>query len=411
MTTDVVIIGAGAAGLMTAIWVRRFQPDRSVVVLEGGENPGAKILISGGGRCNVTHRVVTPQDYNGGSRNTIKRILSAFSVEQTIAFFREIGVDLREEDGKLFPVTNRAKTVLDAMLAELQRLNVPILTRRIVIDIIRKPDSFSIMTSQDEFEATHVVLATGGLSFSEIGSDGSGYAIARQFGHAIIPTTPALVPLVLHGTFHRPLTGISHPAELTLKSDGAKPVRCLGPLLWTHFGISGPVTLDMSRHYLRARLENRNPKLELNFVPGHDAGLLDHAFTTGASDHPRVSLQKFVSRWIPERLAQSLLSHMDIDGSIRLCQLPKPIRRRIVTNLLSFSLDVKDSRGYNHAEVTAGGIPLSEINPSTMESRKQPGLYLVGETLDADGRIGGFNFQWAWSTATVAAQSLAQKLR
>lgn len=367
--------------------------------------------MSGGGRCNVTNRTVTPKDYFGGSRNVIKRVLAALPVDETIAFFREIGVELREEDdGKLFPVTNRASTVLRALLDEAGRLGVTVRSSHRVARIRRSEDAFRITTARGEFAATRLVLATGGRSVPKTGSDGSGYRLARELGHSLIPTTPALVPLVLDGELHERLSGISQRVELTLRATGAKPVRAHGMMLWTHVGISGPAVLELSRHWHRARLERREPALSVSFLPDDDHAAADAGLLTLASQHPRERVHNALAHLVPARVADALVDHLGVPKATAMGQLPKDARRKIVHALVELPLPIVDSRGFAHAEVTAGGVPLSEVAPRNLMSRVCPGLYLAGEILDVDGRIGGFNFQWAWASARVVAGGLAREL-
>lgn len=408
-TADIAIVGGGAAGLATAIFAARLTPVRSVVVLDGAGKLGAKILVSGGGRCNVTNRVVTAADFRGGSPNVVKQVLAAFPVEHTIAFFREIGVELCEEDnGKLFPKMNRARVVLEAMLDEAARLGVRILPRHRVANLRSGASGFHIAAGAVTLSADRVVLATGGQSFPKTGSDGSGYRLAEELGHTLAPTTPALVPLVLDGGFHAPLSGISHQVELTVQAAGWKPVRVRGVLLWTHFGISGPAVLDLSRHWHRACLERRAVTVFANFVPGEDAARVDARLLALASAQPRVQLHNALARLLPARVADALLGALGVPGTTLMAHLPRDDRRKVVKALVGWALPVRDSRGYSHAEATAGGVPLAEVNPRGLDSRKCPGLYFAGEILDVDGRIGGFNFQWAWASAWVVATALAR---
>ncbi|MBU0640103.1 MAG: aminoacetone oxidase family FAD-binding enzyme [Planctomycetes bacterium] len=409
---DIAIVGGGAAGLATAIFAARLMPSRSVVVLDGADKLGAKILMSGGGRCNITNRVVTAADFRGGNPNAIKQVLAAFPVARTVKFFQEIGVELCEEDdGKLFPKTNRALTVLAAMLGEVARLGVRVLHGQRVTNVRRIASGHHISAGAVTLSAGNVVLATGGQSFPKTGSDGSGYKLAGELGHTLVPPTPALVPLVLDGGFHVPLSGISHDVELTVQAAGWKPVRVHGELLWTHFGISGPAVLDLSRHWHRACLERRAVTVFANLVPGEDAASVEGRLLTLASAQPRVQLHNALARLLPARVADSLLDALAVPGTTPMAHLPRDARRKVVQALVRWPLPVLDSRGYSHAETTAGGVPLAEVNPRGLDSRKCPGLYFVGEILDADGRIGGFNFQWAWASAWVAATALARAVK
>jgi predicted Rossmann fold flavoprotein len=378
-------------------------------VLDRAAKLGAKILVSGGGRCNLTNCVVTPKDYFGGSSNVVKRILTALPADKTVAFFNEIGVTFYEEEhGKLFPTTDSAKTVLNALLQEAHRRGVRILPNQLVSGIEKCADGFHVETSTTTFLAQRVVLATGGKSLPKTGSDGSGYALAITLGHSLVPQTPALVPLILEGDFHVALSGIALPAELTAHVADTKPARTSGALLWTHFGISGPVTLDVSRHWHRAKLEDREVTLTANFLPGENAATVEAKLLEVANDSPTIQLNTALARLIPARLADAMLNTLKIVPTTILAHLQKEVRRQLATALVAWNLPVKDSRGYKFAEVTAGGVPLSEIDPRSLESRKCPRLYLTGEILDVDGRIGGFNFQWAWSTAHVVATAIAR---
>ena len=329
------------------------------------------------------------------------------------AFFEEIGVALHEEeDGKLFPDSHRSRTVLDALLAEVSRIGAAIECGERVRDVRQTADGFLAVTeSNREYRARRLVLATGGRSLPKTGSDGCGYEIARRLGHGYVKTTPALAPLVLVGDRHQRLTGVSHRVGLTLKAADGRRTSLEGALLWTHFGASGPVVLNMSRHWHRARL---------------DSGRRDNGRSMCALERPSTRSMRGCSTsnnarpghmrtpsWLHVSRPRSRTSGPGGPASIvetTMAHLTRDDRRRLVQALLETVVDVRDSRGYTFAEVTAGGVPLDEIDPSTMESRVCPGLHLVGEILDVDGRLGGFNFQWAWSTGWVAGRALARAL-
>jgi predicted Rossmann fold flavoprotein len=409
---DLAVVGAGAAGLATAIFTARLCPGAKVCALDGARTLGAKILVSGGGRCNVTNSVVGETDFWGGRRAVIRRVLRSFSAQDAVAFFREIGVALHEEPGgKLFPDSGRARTVLDALLAEARGREVRLLTDHRVLGVERDSEGFTIETSQGRLAARRVALATGGLSLPKTGSDGSGYRFASHLGHSIVSPTPALAPLLLDGGFHTPLAGVSCEAEITVRAEGLRPQRLRGPLLWTHFGISGPVALDASRHWHRARALGQGVTLFASFLPGTGFEAAERLLLDLASARPRTALQNALAILLPSSMAAAVVKELGADGTTPLAQLPRDTRRRLVHALIEWPLPVRDSRGYGFAEVTAGGVPLAEIDPATMESRRCQGLLLVGEILDVDGRLGGFNFQWAWSSAWVAACGLAASLK
>ena len=405
-SADVVIVGGGAAGIAAAIASAERRGDRRVVLLDGAKTLGAKILVSGGGRCNVTHEAVTAGDFFG-NRRIIKNVLAAWSVRQTIEWFAGMGVELkREATGKLFPTTDKARTVLNALLDRCDALNVDVQTGRRVSAIERADGNahrFVVRHGEGAITTRTVILATGGRSLPKSGSDGVGYGLACSLGHSLTSTVPALVPLVLHETmFHSPLSGTSHDVTLTtVVADKPIDVRS-GSLLWTHFGVSGPVVMDASRFWTWARERGEEAQVYANLVPEWTADRAREWFMTQATTNPRKSLAKALALLIPERMAEAICASVDGDAGTSVAQVPRGERERLVVALTRLSLPVTTDRGWNYAEVTAGGIPLEEINYRTMESKLVPGLYVIGEILDCDGRIGGFNFQWAWATGYLA---------
>jgi hypothetical protein len=408
---DVVVIGAGAAGLAVAIFAARELPGRRIVLLDGARSLGAKILLSGGGRCNVTNREVSERDYCGGRAPVIRRILRALPVPETLAFFEGVGVPLHEESlGKMFPDTNRARTVLEALVGECRACGVEIRNGQRVEHVARSSNGLAVTTAAGTMAARRVVLATGGLSLPKSGSDGAGYRFAQALGHAVVPTTAALVPLLTGDALHEDLGGVSVPVEILLNARHARLCRVRGDLLWTHFGVSGPAVLDASRHWLRARLEDRAPQVHVSFTPGDDFPSVDAWLIALGAARPRRQVDSVLSQRLPAALGRALLRQSGVPADAALHSLSRDARRRLVHRLTAWPLPVVDSRGYDHAEVTAGGVSLDEIDPATMQSRVCPGLFLVGEILDVDGRLGGFNFQWAWASARAAARGLAATL-
>lgn len=415
-SVDIVVIGAGAAGLAAGIFAAEQtdpSPRLSIHLLDGAKTVGAKILISGGGRCNVTHDVVTPTDFFG-NRHIIKNVLAAFPVQATIDWFGSMGVNLKcEETGKLFPMTDQARTVLTALLKRCHELGVVIRPDHRVTEVARLTSSdtgFVIHHSHGALQAKHVILATGGRSLPKTGSDGFGYELARRLGHRVSPTNPALAPLILDETlFHKDLSGISQEVELTTMVKGHVVDRRTGSLLWTHFGISGPVVMDASRFWTSARERGEAVELSVNFLPALTQESARQWFMEQAAGAPRRSLGKTLAHLVTERFAESLCRYLGINGQIAIAQLPRKDRDRLLAALTKLLLPVQQDRGWNYAEVTAGGVPLEEINFRTMESKPMPGLYLVGEILDCDGRIGGFNFQWAWATGYLAGRATSRR--
>ncbi len=421
---DVVVVGAGAAGLATAIFSAEYDQGLSeesatrrrpirVTVLEGAPRIGAKILVSGGGRCNVTHFEVSTSDYHGG-RNFIKRVLRGFPVVETVDWFASLGVDLkREETGKLFPTSNRARTVVDALVGRAEELGVELRVGERVSAIDRHPNGgFRIHHGATTTDCQRVVLATGGRSLPKSGSDGTGYLLAKELGHTVTETWQALVPLLLDESFpHASLSGISHRARLTIRIDEKKFEERMGDLLWTHFGISGPVAMDVSRSWIAGQESEKSSTLELSFLPDRTWTDLEEEIVEVGRKHPRRTLATWLSSQLPKRVGFEIARLSEIEESHTISQLPKAARRALLKTLTELTLPVIAPRGWNQAEVTAGGIPLDEVRSATLESRQVPHLFLVGEILDVDGRIGGFNFQWAWATGRTAGKAIARSFR
>ena len=412
---DVAVVGAGAAGLAASIFVAeagaKGDHEQRIVLLDGAKTIGAKILVSGGGRCNVTHDVVTAIDFFG-NRRIIKNVLAAFPVEQTVTWLASLGVALkREETGKLFPVTDKARTVLHALVDRCHALGVVIYPDHRVTDIVPLTGSeagFVLHHVHGTVRSKTVILATGGRSIPKSGSDGFGYELARRLGHQVTATVPALVPLLLDDRmFHKSLSGLSHHVELTTVAQGRVVDRRAGSLLWTHFGISGPVVMDASRFWTIGHAQGEPVEVYGNFLPGQTQEQAKVWLMEQATDNPRRSVQKTWAQQVPERLAEALCSHVGCDPKTAAAQLPRKDRDRLLAALTKFPFPIERDRGWNYAEVTAGGVPLEEIDFRTMESKLVPGLYLIGEILDCDGRIGGFNFQWAWATGKLAGRAVA----
>ncbi len=391
-----------------SVFVKRLRPDWRVLTVDGARTLGSKLLVTGGGRCNLTHREVSETDFEGGSRAIVRKVLRAHGVAATTAFFHDIGVDLEEEPGgKLFPRSGRARAVLDALVREMGRRGVETIPGQRVIEIRRLDHGFDLHTPAGAIRARRVALATGGQALPSSGSDGSGFRLAQGLGHTIVTPTPALVPLCLAGHEHERLAGVSVGVELTVLCDGQRARRVAGSLLFTHRGVSGPAVLDVSRHFLRAEVDGRRPRLRACFLPGGDFSSAERRLLALAAAHPRSSLTGALSQLVPAALARVLVETVGLDGARRMAQLGREDRRLLVASLVDWAVPVSGSCGYGQAEVTAGGVSLAEVDGGTLQSRLCPGLFFAGEVLDVDGRLGGFNLQWAWSSAWVAARGVA----
>ncbi|MBI3307373.1 MAG: NAD(P)/FAD-dependent oxidoreductase [Candidatus Omnitrophica bacterium] len=406
---EVAIIGAGAAGLMAAIQCSHLG--LKVLLLDGKEKIGAKILMSGGTRCNVTNRIVLEKDFETENRRVLRNVLSGFPAPKAVKFFEELGIKLvLEEGGKYFPSTHSGRTVLEALLREVKRSGVQLDVPRKVKSVQFRSRLFSISGEEFSYHSKTVILATGGLSYPGTGSDGVGYSIAKSFGHHLIETTPSLTPFESDDSDWKILSGFSLAVRLKLLTQGKKEIACKDDFLFTHFGFSGPASLNMSRHWLRAP-KNHEVKLTANFLPAEGESEFREKLIKEREREPNRTLKRFLSEKLPSRFIEVLLKKIEIPESRVLNQLKRDERQKLLAALFHFPLKVTGVVGYQKAEATAGGIDLKELDSSTLESKLQSGLFLAGEMLDVDGRIGGFNFQWAWSSAVTAARGVAKKLQ
>ncbi|MFM7208100.1 MAG: NAD(P)/FAD-dependent oxidoreductase [Planctomycetaceae bacterium] len=407
---DVLIVGAGAAGLFAAAWAARTARDAGrplrILAVDGARKLGAKILVSGGGRCNVTHHAVGEDDFAGATPPAIRKVLRRFAVADTVRFFAEAGVEFyREADtGKLFPTTDSARSVLDALVRQATTAGVRLLHPARVTALSRTAPGILATTADGLIHARRAILCTGGKSLPKSGSDGGGFALARSLGHGLAePIVPALVPLLLPpGHWITSLSGLALPAALTLWSGSGRRIHeTTGATLCTHLGISGPAVLDVSRHWLVARHTDPAARLAINWLPGETAESIDRLLLDGQRRGGLAVLRERLT----ERLARCLCAAA---GAPPAGDLTRDARRALATAVAATPLPIAGDRGYAVAEATAGGVPLTEVRLETLESRLCPGLHFAGEVLDVDGRIGGFNFQWAWASGYVAGLAAAQ---
>jgi predicted Rossmann fold flavoprotein len=407
---DVAIVGAGAAGMMAA--VSAATAGARTLLLDRRRKVGAKILISGGTRCNVTNVEVSEADFNTPSLPFVRNVLRQFTPEETRCFFERHGVALKlESTGKYFPVSDSARDVLAALEHARETSGAELRRETKVESVEPARDGFVLRTEQGSVAARAVVLCTGGLSYPQTGSDGLGYVIARALGHSIVETSPALTPLTTSGGEHAELAGVTLPATLTLWAGGRKGVSFTGSFLFTHGGYSGPAALNVSRHWIRRGWEalavGGGVEVHASWVPGRTAEDLHVEWLGEAKRAPHRKAANLLAAWIPARLAKVVVERLGLDPDLALGRTTRDERQRLVAAVTDARLPVTGVMGYGKAEVTAGGVALDGVVARTLESRIRPGLFFAGEILDVDGHLGGFNFQWAWSSGWVAGRSAA----
>jgi len=387
---DVVVIGAGAAGLMTAITAG--QRGRQVQVIDHANKVGKKILMSGGGRCNFTNTGTTPANFLSANPHFCKSALARYTPWHFIELVSKHGIAYHEKElGQLFCDIS-SKQIVKMLVDECQAAGAQIRTECSVQRIEHGSDGFRVHTTQGLFHCASLVVATGGLSIPSMGATGFGYEIARQFGHQVLPTRAGLVPLTLSGKHQErlaDLSGVALPVE----------ARCNGQafrnfMLLTHRGVSGPAILQISSYW------QPGDDLRLDLLPDHDAlqWLRGMKRERGASE-----LRTVLAEVMPKRMAQRLCEHWLPDRPVR--QLDEPQLKQAAALLADFPLVASGTEGYRTAEVTLGGVDTRQVSSSTLESRQVPGLYFVGEVLDVTGWLGGYNFQWAWASGHAAGQA------
>ncbi len=406
---DIVVVGAGAAGLMAAISAA--EEGRRILVLEKNRKPGVKILMSGGTRCNLTHAtdnrgIVAAY---GPPGRFLHSALAAFSVQDTIDFFESEGVATKvEETGKVFPVSNRASDVLDALLRRLHRSGAALALEEPLRELQPRPPGFVLHTPSRTLQAGKVILTTGGQSYPGSGTTGDGYAFAAQLGHTIIPPRPALTPITVAIPWVAELRGLTWPDTGVQLRQGAKVLASgRGSLLFAHFGLSGPVILDLSRE-VSGHPAPQTLALELDFLPGRRDQELDDQLRIETAAQGKKQLAVVLADSLPRRLCDVILDQSGLPRDRKAAALSRPDRGRLVAAIKHLVLPVTGTLGFARAEVTAGGVALSEVDSRTLASKRVADLFIAGELLDLDGPIGGYNFQAAWSTGWLAGKRAAQ---
>lgn len=386
---DVVIIGGGAAGLMCAI--EAGKRGRRVLIIERSGQIGKKILISGGGRCNFTNLHVTAENFLSANPHFCKSALARYTPSDFIAMVECHGIAYHEKErGQLFCDLS-AKLIVTMLADECRRAGARIDVNGVVTSVQRVGEGFTIESGGGLIYAPSLVVASGGLSIPKMGATNFGYELAKRFGHTIVPTRPALVPLTFSAddlARYQDLSGIGLPVEASCNGQSFA-----APMLFTHRGISGPAILQISS-YWRQRQE-----LRVNLLPGIDAGewLLGRQ-----QSRPAAELKTVLGERLPNRLAQRLSEIRFERRPLR--QYPAAELRQVAAQLESWAFHPIGTEGYRTAEVTAGGVNTDELSSTTMESKKMPGLYIIGEVVDVTGHLGGFNFQWAWASGHAAGQ-------
>ena len=420
---DVAIVGGGPAGLMAA--ARAAERGRRTILLDKNRRPGIKILLSGGARCNLTHATDARGIVAafGPAGRFLHSALAALGPQDVVDFFEAEGVHTKvEPGGKVFPSSDRAADVLAALVRRVKRSGCTLALEEALKELQRGGNGFQLATTHQVLEAEKVILATGGQSYPACGATGDGYRWAAALGHTIVTPRTALVPVTSHAPWLRELQGITvDDVALEVIDPGEKPIldvadrnvcptgqllaRSRGSLLFAHFGVTGPVVLDVSRA-VSGHPRPNTLRLRCDFLPdmrweGLDALLLSQSAAAG-----RRQVASLLDEWVAHRLAETIVAQAGLPPDRTAAEFSKAERRRLSQTIKGFDIPVAGTMGFRKAEVTAGGVALDEVDSRTMQSRIVPGLYFAGELLDLDGPIGGYNFQAAFSTGWLAGESV-----
>ncbi|WP_058486760.1 BaiN/RdsA family NAD(P)/FAD-dependent oxidoreductase [Defluviitalea phaphyphila] len=404
---DVIIIGAGPSGLFAGISCKK--SNEKVLILEKNEQAGKKLLISGGGQCNITHNGDIREFFShyGNNGKFIRYALSKFTNEDILKFLKEEGLNyIVNEEGKIYPHTKKAYDVLNVLLNKCKKLGINIYYHNKVISIEHKNELFKIITNNNIYFSKYLIIATGGKSYPKTGSEGDGFIFAKKLGHKVENVSPALTPLYIKNYPFSNLAGISlKDTNISIWRNEKKILSFHGDILFTHKGLSGPAILNNSR-YIR-----KEDIIKINFIKNFNEEDFRNFFIEKLEINKRKTLKSLFRTFnIPKRLSEKLWEMSNSSNELQCANVGKKLRNKIIELLTAFPMEVERLGDFNIAMVTKGGVSLKEINPKTMESKKIKGLYFIGEVLDIDGDTGGYNIQAAFSSAAVAGQHIKTQI-
>jgi predicted Rossmann fold flavoprotein len=406
--TKVIVVGGGASGIMAAIIAKRSGAD--VTILERNPRIGKKILVTGNGRCNFTNIHTDVSHYHGKNPKFIYGALYKFDVSHTIAFFEKLGIAHKmEEKGKAFPMSDQASSILDCLMYELNESGVKVLCNSYVKDIEKSKKGFKVYLENGTiYRCDNIVLATGGKAMPYTGSDGNGYDIAGKLGHNIVDVFPALVQLKLEGLYFNQIHGVKFVGTAELIYNNKSVAKDRGDILFTNYGISGPPILQLSRKAGEFLNDGKEAMLKVILIDTMTREELNRFLTQRFKNMPRRTVEFSLVGFVNKRLIPVLLKEAGIkDLKSQVGNLSAKDREKIVGILTDWRFKIRGTKSWQSAQVTAGGVDTSEINPNTMESKLVKGLFFAGEIMDIDGECGGFNLQWAWSSGFLAGQCAA----
>lgn len=404
---QIAIVGGGASGLAAAVSAAHQNPNAQILIFEKKEKIGKKILATGNGRCNLTNQFMDSSCFYGDDRQIIDTVLSRFGYEETIDFFRQLGLITRNRGDYVYPRSDQAASVLQAFHRELSRFNVKILTDTAVTRIQKTKTGFCLIAGHQTYQADKVILACGGKASPSLGSDGSGYTLAGSLGHTLNPVVPALVQLkVKHHPFQK-AAGVRTSAKITAYVSGRETAADEGELQITAYGISGIPVFQISRFLSKAVSRNQEASAVIDFVPELSQHELTALFYELKACGTIRTAEDLLGSLFPNKLVPCLLKQANIPARFYADRISGAQMKTLVGFCKTNRIMISDTNGFENAQVCAGGVRTTQINPYTMESLAVNGLYIIGELLDVDGICGGYNLQWAWATGHIAGTAAA----
>lgn len=402
----VIVVGGGASGLVAAIIAAR--NGAAVTIIEQKDRVGKKILSTGNGRCNLTNEYMELDCFRGDDTSIVSTVLNQFGYKDTVAFFEELGVILKSRQGYIYPISDQASTILDVLRMEIERLQVCLILEENVKEVVATRKGFLVQTNKNSYKSDAVILATGGKASPVLGSDGSGYTLAKSFGHSISPVVPALVQLVGKGNYFKQVSGVRTNAAVNLYVDGEWIDSDTGELQLTNYGISGIPVFQISRHAAKALYHKKTTTVEINFLPAMTAEELKDFINTRKTLHGHKSAEDFFVGMFHKKLVGMFLKNANIPLHIAANDILDKKWEKLLDLFQHFTVEIEGVNSFEQAQVCAGGVRTDEVNADTMESIYENDLYLTGELLDIDGICGGYNLQWAWATGYIAGINAAK---
>ncbi len=402
----VMIVGGGAAGMMAAITAAR--EGAHVTILEQKDRIGKKILSTGNGRCNLTNEYMDVSCFRGDDTKVVPIVLEQFGYHDTLHFFENLGVILKNRQGYIYPMTDQATTILDVLCMEIEHLGIHVMTNQSVSGIRLNKHGFTVQTKTDVVKGDAVILAAGGKAAPVLGSDGSGYTLAKQLGHHLSPVTPALVQLKCKGNYFKNISGVRIQAKVSLLIENRLISSDTGELQLTNYGISGIPVFQISRYASKALYAHKKVTAEIDFFPG----MTEKDFVQFMENRKQLqgykTAEEFLIGIFHKKLIALFLKQAQIIPGKKISEIAPKQFRHLLLICRHFFMEITDTNSFEQAQVCAGGVNTLEINPYTMESLYTDNLYLIGELLDIDGICGGYNLQWAWSTGYIAGLHAAK---